>query len=157
MMQSQLLLAALDKDHSSTIYDLLLATLHSQDPSHNCHCGSILTRFLDLFDLLSEQSNKDFMTSVVKAATTAYQEEIQNLILKQSGLHFDCSHTGLSQLEGFSIAELGWKIQHLVPHLVFGWMSAQCGARSSSYCKCKGNLTVLRRILYLDLAKGNPK
>jgi hypothetical protein len=22
---------------------------------------------------------------------------------------------------------------------------------------CKGNLTVLRRILYLDLAKGNPK
>jgi hypothetical protein len=23
-------------------------------------------------------------------------------------------------------------------------------------CCCKGNLTVLRRILYLDLAKGNP-
>jgi hypothetical protein len=22
---------------------------------------------------------------------------------------------------------------------------------------CKGNLTILRRILYLDLAKGNPK
>jgi hypothetical protein len=25
------------------------------------------------------------------------------------------------------------------------------------HCNCKGNLTVLRRILYLDLAKGNPK
>jgi hypothetical protein len=23
--------------------------------------------------------------------------------------------------------------------------------------QCKGNLTILRRILYLDLAKGNPK
>jgi hypothetical protein len=23
--------------------------------------------------------------------------------------------------------------------------------------KCKGNLTILRRILHLDLAKGNPK
>jgi hypothetical protein len=25
------------------------------------------------------------------------------------------------------------------------------------HCKCKGNLTVLRIILHLDLAKGNPK
>jgi hypothetical protein len=63
------------------------------------------------------------MTSVVKAATAAYQEEIQNLVLKQSGLHFDGSHTGLSQLEGFSIAELGWMIQHLVLHL---WYLVGC-------------------------------
>jgi hypothetical protein len=67
----------LDKDHSSTMYNLLLATLRSRDPSHSCHRDSILTHFPDLFDLLSEQSNKDFMTSVVKAATAAYQEEIQ--------------------------------------------------------------------------------
>jgi hypothetical protein len=25
------------------------------------------------------------------------------------------------------------------------------------HMECKGNLTVLRRILYLDLGKGNPK
>jgi hypothetical protein len=83
--------------------------------------------------LLSEQSNKDFTTSIVKAVTAAYQEEIQILVLKQSGLHFDGSHTGLSQLEGFSIAKLGWKIQHLAPHL---WYLVDCGARLSSYCTC---------------------
>ena len=73
--------------------------------------------------MLSEQSNKDFTTSVVKAVTAAYQEEIQTLILKQSGLHFDGSHTGLSQLEGFSIAKLGQKIQCLAPHL---WYLVRC-------------------------------
>jgi hypothetical protein len=26
-----------------------------------------------------------------------------------------------------------------------------------SHSHCKGNLTILRRILHLDLAKGNPK
>jgi hypothetical protein len=45
------------------------------------------------------------------------QEEIQTLILKQSGLHFDGSHIGLSQLEGFSITELGQKVQQLALHL----------------------------------------
>jgi hypothetical protein len=79
-MQPQLLsqiLAALNKDHNSTIYDLLIATLRSRDPSHNHHRDSILTRFPDLFDLLSEQSSNGFTTSVVKAATTVCQEEIQ--------------------------------------------------------------------------------
>ena len=119
-MQPQLLsqiLTALNKDHNSTIYDLLVATLWSRDPSHSHHHDSILTHFPDLFDLLSEQSNNDFTTSVVKAATAACQKEIQTLVLKQSGLHFDGSHTGLSQLEGFSITELGQKIQQLAPHL----------------------------------------
>jgi hypothetical protein len=31
----------------------------------------------------------------------------------------------------------------------------QCPSERPFYCK--GNLTVLRRVLYLDLAKGNPK
>ena len=99
MMQPQLLsqiLTTLNKDHNSTIYDLLVATLQSRDPSHSDHCDSILTHFPDLFDLLLEQSNNDFTTSVAKAATAACQEEIQTLILKQSRLHFDGSHTGLS-------------------------------------------------------------
>jgi hypothetical protein len=43
--------------------------------------------------------------------------------LKQSGLHFDGSHTGLSQVEGFSIAKLGRTIQHLAPHL---WYLVGC-------------------------------
>ena len=119
-MQPQLLsqiLAALNKDHNSTIYDLLIATLQSRDPSHNHHHDSILTCFPHRFDMLSEQSSNGFTTSVVKAATTACQEEIQTLILKQSGLHFDGSHTGLSQLKGFSIMELGQKVQQLVLHL----------------------------------------
>jgi len=126
-MQPQLLsqiLTALNKDHNSTIYDLLIATLRSRDPSHSHHRDSILTRFPDLFDLLSEQSsNDDFATNVVEAATSVCQEEIQTLILKQSGLHFDGSHTGLSQLEGFSIAELGQKVQQLAPHL---WHMVGC-------------------------------
>ena len=118
MMQPQPLsqiLTTLNKDHNSTIYDLLIATLQSWDPSHSHHCDSILTHFPDLFDLLSEQSSNDFATNVVKATTSVCQEEIQTLILKPSGLHFDGSHTGLSQLKGFSIMELGQKVQQLVP------------------------------------------
>jgi hypothetical protein len=30
-------------------------------------------------------------------------------------------------------------------------------ARVRSVWYCEGNLTILKRILYLDLAKGNPK
>ena len=119
-MRPQLLsqiLTALNNDNNSTVYNLLIATLRSQDPSHSDHRNSILSHFPDLFNLLSEQSNKDFTTTVVKSATAAYQEEIQALILKQSGLHFDGSHTGLSQLEGFSISELGHNIQQIAPHL----------------------------------------
>ena len=38
------------------------------------HHDSILTRFPDLFDLLSEQSsNNDFATNVVEAATSVCQ------------------------------------------------------------------------------------
>ena len=126
-MQPQLLsqiLTTLNKDHNSTIYDLLIATLRSQDPSHSHHHDSILTHFPDLFDLLSEQSsNDDFATNVVEVATSVCQEEIQSLILKQSGLHFDGSHTGLSQLEGFSIVELGQKVQQLALHL---WHMVGC-------------------------------
>ena len=73
--------------------------------------------------MLSEQLSNDITTSVVRAATAAFQEEIQTLILKQSGLHFDDSHTGLSQLEGFSITELGQKVQQLAPHL---WQLVGC-------------------------------
>jgi hypothetical protein len=71
----------------------MTSTLQSQDPSHNHHQDSILTCFPDLFDLLSEQSSNNFMTSIAKVATAAYQEEIQTLILKQSGLHFNGSHS----------------------------------------------------------------
>ena len=79
-MQPQLLsqiLAALNRDHNSTIYDLLIQTLRSWDPSHSHHRDSILTHFPDLFDLLSEQSSNDFTMNVVKAATAGFQEEIQ--------------------------------------------------------------------------------
>jgi len=73
--------------------------------------------------LLSEQSSNDFATNVVKVATSVCQEELQTLILKQSGLHFDGSHTDLSQLKGFSITELGQKIQQIVPHM---WHMVRC-------------------------------
>jgi hypothetical protein len=86
-----------------------------------------------VFRLSSEQSSNDFTTSVVKAATAACQEEIQTLILKQSELHFDGSHTGLSQLEGFSITE---DPTTCAASMAFGWMSARCGARSSLYHAC---------------------
>ena len=93
-----------------------------------------------MFDLLSEQSNKDFTTSVVKAATAVYQEEIQILVLKQSGLHFDGSHMGLSQLEGFSIAELGRKIQHLAPHL---WYLVGCLLDVVPDCCCTAPTNIM--------------
>jgi hypothetical protein len=119
-MQHQLLaqiLAALDGDHNASIYDLVVQTLRSQESTHIRHQRSILDRIPDLLDLLSEQASSQLVLSVVKAASFTYESELQNLILKQSGFHFGGNRTGLSQLEGFSITQMGWKIQDLAPNL----------------------------------------
>ena len=119
-MQHQLLvqiLAALDGDHNASIYDLVVQTLQSQESIHIHHQRSILDQIPDLLDLLSEQASSQLVLSVVKAASFTYESELQNLILKQSGFHFGGNRTGLSQLEGFSITQMGQKIQDLAPNL----------------------------------------
>jgi hypothetical protein len=50
-------------------------------------------------------------------------------------------------------------------HQELRWTSGECPQREGGYVSlyqdeketCKGNLTDLRRILHLSLAKGNPK
>src|SRR5882762_2815001 len=119
-MQHQLvvqILAALDGDHNATIYDLVIQTLRSQGSTHIRHQRSILDRIPDLLDLLSEQASSQLASSVVKAASSTYESELQSLILKQSGFHFSGKKTGLSQLEDFSITQMGCKIQDLAPNL----------------------------------------
>jgi hypothetical protein len=99
-MQHQLLvqiLAAFDGDHNATIYDLIVQTLRSQGPTHIRH------QIPDLLDLLSERACSQLVLSVVKAASSTYESELQSLILKQNGFHFSGNKTGLSQLEDFSI------------------------------------------------------
>jgi hypothetical protein len=57
-MQHQLLqqvLTALDNDNSSTLYELVLQTLRSQDLAHQRHRASLLSCIPDVLDL-SEQS-----------------------------------------------------------------------------------------------------
>jgi hypothetical protein len=119
-MQHQLvvqILAALDGDHNATIYDLVVQTLRSQGSTHIRHQRSILDRIPDLLDLLSERASNQLALSVVKAASSTYKSELQSLILKQSGFHFSGNKAGLSQLEDFSIMQMGHKIQDLAPNL----------------------------------------
>ena len=119
-MQHQLvvqILAALDGDHNATIYDLVVQTLQSQGSTHIHHQRSILDWIPDLLDLLSEWASNQLASSVVKAASSTYKSELQSLILKQSGFHFSGNKAGLSQLEDFSITQMGCKIQDLAPNL----------------------------------------
>jgi len=121
-MQHQLvvqILTALDGDHNATIYDFVVQTLRirSQGPTHVRHQRSILDRIPDLLDLLSERASSQLASSVVKAASSTYESELQSLILKQSGFHFGGNTAGLSQLEDFSITQMGRKIQDLAPNL----------------------------------------
>src|ERR1700720_1389282 len=111
------ILAALDEDHNATIYDLIVQTLRSQESTHIHHQRSVLDRIPDLLDLLSERASSQLASSVVKAASSTYESELQSLILKQSGLHFSSNKTGLGQLEDFSITRMGRKIQDLAPNL----------------------------------------
>lgn len=121
-MQYQLvtqILAALDGDHNATIYDLIVQTLQSPGStmSHIRHQRSILDRIPDLLDLLSECASSQLASSVVKAASSTYESELQSLIMKQKGFHFSGNKAGLSQLEDFSITQMGYKIQDLAPNL----------------------------------------
>ena len=118
-MQHQLvvqILTALNGDHNATIYDLVVQTLQSQGSTHIHHQRSILNRIPDLLDLLSERASGQLASSVVKAASSTYESELQSLILKQNGFHFS-NKAGLSQLEDFSITQMGCKIQDLAPNL----------------------------------------
>ena len=89
------ILAALDEDHNATIYDVIVQTLRSQESTHIHHQRSVLDRIPDLLDLLSERASSQLASSVVKAASSTYESELQSLILKQSGLHFSSNKTGL--------------------------------------------------------------
>jgi hypothetical protein len=91
--------------------------LRSQESTHIRHQRSILDQIPDLLDLLSERASGQLASSVVKAASFTYESELQSLISKQSGFHFSGNKTGLSQLEDFSIMQMGRKIQDLAPNL----------------------------------------
>ena len=82
-MQHQLLkqvLAALDNDNSSTLYELVLQALRSQDPAHQRHCASLLSRIPDVLDALSEQSSEALATGAMRVAAATYQFELRMLI-----------------------------------------------------------------------------
>ena len=69
------ILAALDEDHNATIYDLIVQTLRSQESTHIHHQRSVLDRIPDLLDLLSERASSQLALSVVKAASSTYDDE----------------------------------------------------------------------------------
>ena len=119
-MQHQLLkqvLAALDNDNRSNLYELVLQTLRSRDPAHQRHRDSLLSRIPDVLDALSEQSSEALATGAIKVAAATYQSELRTLILPQNGFHFAGTSASLSQLEDFSIARMGHKIQEVAPNL----------------------------------------
>ena len=97
------ILTALDNDNNSTIYDLLLQTLRSREPSHSQHRASLITRIPDVLDILSEQSNGELEVCAARVAVATYQAEMQSLIQPNAGFHFHGTTACLSQLENFSL------------------------------------------------------
>ena len=119
-MQHQLLkqvLAALDNDNSSTLYELVLQALRSQDPAHQRHRASLLSHIPDVLDALSEQSSEALATGAMRVAAATYQFELRSLIHPQNGFHFAGTLASLGQFEDFSIASMGQKIQEVAPNL----------------------------------------
>ena len=104
------ILNALTNAHGTTLYDVVLQTLRSHDARHSCHCASILDRMTDLFNLLSEQSPQRLEVAVITIAAATYRNEVQDLIQPQTRFHFTGNKTNLSQLETFSITQMGVKI-----------------------------------------------
>jgi hypothetical protein len=111
------ILNALTDAHGITLYDMVLQTLRSRDVRHSHHRASILDRMADLFNLLSEQSPQQLEAAVTVMAAATYQKEVQNLIQPQTGFHFTGNKTNLSQLETFSISQMGVKIREVAPNL----------------------------------------
>ena len=119
-MNHQLLnqiLVALDNDHNSTVYELFLQTLRSQDTAHSCHGNLLLMRTHGILDMLSEQSNGELEVCASRVATATYHSEIQSLIQLSSGFHFWGSTACLAQLENFSILQMANKIMEVAPNL----------------------------------------
>ena len=119
-MQHQLLkqvLAALDNDNSSTLYELVLQTLQNQDPAHQRHWASLLSHIPDVLDALSEQSSEALATGAIRVAVAMYQFSLGTLIHPQNGFHFAGTSASLGQLEDFFIARMGHKMQEVAPNL----------------------------------------
>ena len=113
----QQILTALDRDNKSTLYDVILQTLRSRNPAHQRHRDSILLHIPDVLDVLFEHSNDALVIGAMRIATATYQAEVQSLIQQHSSFNFKGTTALLAQLEDFSIARMGQRIQELAPHL----------------------------------------
>ena len=82
-------LTTLNNDNSSTLYDLVLQTLRSQDPAHQRHHASLLSCILDVLDTLSEQSTEALATRAIRVAAATYQFKFRMVIYPQKCLSLD--------------------------------------------------------------------
>ena len=94
----QQILTALNCDNKSTLYDVILQTLQSQNPAHQHHCDSILLHIPDVLDVLSEHSNDALVIGAMRIATAMYQAEVQSLIQQHSGFNFKGTTASLALL-----------------------------------------------------------
>ena len=111
------ILDALTNAHGTTLYDMILGTLRNREIRHGRHRASILDRMPDLLRLLSEQSPQQLELAITMTATETYRNEVQRLIQPQTGFHFSGNKANLSQLETFSITQMGLKIREVAPNL----------------------------------------
>jgi hypothetical protein len=58
-----------------------------------------------------KKKKKKLASSIVKAASSTYESELQNLILKQTGFHFSGNTAALSQLEESSSLSHRWAVK----------------------------------------------
>ena len=99
-------LNTLDEHHVS-VFDLLMHTLRTRAPKHAHHKGLLRARTNDILDLWSEQCPSEVEEWAVRAATETYRSEILQMTQRSTGLHFQSTHASLSQLETFSMVEMG--------------------------------------------------
>ena len=74
-MVLQQILTALDRDNKSTLYDVILQTLWSRNPAHQCNRDSILLHIPDVLDVLSEYSNDALVIGAMYMTCSDHQEQ----------------------------------------------------------------------------------
>jgi hypothetical protein len=104
-------------EHRVSVFDLLMHILRTRAPKHAHHKGPLCARTNDILDLWSEQCQSEVEECAVRAATETYRLEILQMTQRSTGLHFQSTHASLSQLETFSMVEMGRMLCNITPNL----------------------------------------
>ena len=101
----------------ASVYDLLLYILRSKLSKHAAQRDILHAQTHNVMDLWSEQYPLEVEEWAIKASMEAYRQEIVLMTQQQAGFHFKSTRASLSQLENFSMVDMGRKLRGMVPKL----------------------------------------